>query len=66
MELEYIVYFIDEGGDPEEWAASSTSYKEALHYLQVYSQDGSVGLFTQEGPKYVTVDGEAVCILKDT
>ena len=66
MELEYIIYFIDEKGSPEEWAASSKSYKDALHYLQVYSQYGSVGLFTQEEPKYVTVDGEAVCILKDT
>jgi len=56
--LDYIVFFVDEDGQPTEWAASSTSLPDALHYLNVYAQDGKVGLFTQQEPKPFVVDGK--------
>ena len=46
--IEYVVWFIDEADQPEEWAASSSDYEDALHYLREYSQDGRVGLYKQE------------------
>jgi len=59
-DIEYIVFFVDDNGDPEEWAASSTDFTDALHYLEIYSQDGDVGVFWQPNPKAVLVDGARV------
>lgn len=60
MTIEYTVYFLDCDGNPEEWAASSKNLTYALHYLEVYAQDGDVGLFYQEEPKVVILDGKPI------
>ena len=46
-EVNYVVYFCDESGNPIEFAASSTSLEDAAHYLWVYSEDGRAGLFKE-------------------
>lgn len=60
--VEYIIFYIDEYGYPEEWAASSTDFEDAYHYLKVYSKDGDVGLFFQQEPAPVLVDGKPLTL----
>ena len=52
-DMEYIVFFINKDGDPEEWAASSTDFSDAMHYLSMYAEESEVGLFWQPPPEPV-------------
>lgn len=46
-EINYVVYYLDEDGNPEEWCASASTLEQGSHYLFVYAEDSTVGLFEE-------------------